>query len=223
MSDELDENARGSEETADDSQLAQPDVSLAPPTSGDHVETRATARTLGSAVASSSEATAKAKSEFAWNVHKYTDDYIRFADTKAGLVLTYSSALIGALYASRLHLRFTMTAPALWEFGDWLALLAYVLLFLGAGLAFLVVVPKLWGKGSPGLLFWDDILAHHSPEDLCGKFSTESETTLEEQLLCHQFVLSKVCSTKYWQLSAAMWLSGIGAAIAAGLLILGRQ
>jgi hypothetical protein len=47
--------------------------------------------------------------EFAWHVHTYTNEYVRFADTKAAAVLAISAGLIGGLFAAKAH-RFIMDA-----------------------------------------------------------------------------------------------------------------
>ena len=41
------------------------------------------------------------QNEFFWKVHSYTNEYIRFADTKAELVIGWTLALVGALRSGR--------------------------------------------------------------------------------------------------------------------------
>jgi hypothetical protein len=47
-----------------------------------------------------------AHGEFIWKVHPYTNDYIRFADTKAAAVIAWCVSLISLLFASKAHHRF---------------------------------------------------------------------------------------------------------------------
>src|SRR5437763_11946832 len=41
--------------------------------------------------------------EFLWKVHSYTNDYIRFADTKAGIALALVAGLLATLFGSKAH------------------------------------------------------------------------------------------------------------------------
>jgi len=45
--------------------------------------------------------------EFAWKVHAYTNDYIRFADAKAGVVITWCASLVALLFAAKAHHNWT--------------------------------------------------------------------------------------------------------------------
>lgn len=47
--------------------------------------------------------------EFLWNSHSYLNEYIRFADTKAEIVIGWTSAVIGALLASGFHKHFDVS------------------------------------------------------------------------------------------------------------------
>ncbi|MCY2926387.1 MAG: hypothetical protein NT031_13295 [Planctomycetota bacterium] len=52
--------------------------------------------------------------EFAWNTHRYLNEYIRFADAKAGVVIAVCSALVASLYAGKVYSFLMKTAPAGW-------------------------------------------------------------------------------------------------------------
>ena len=41
--------------------------------------------------------------DFLWKTHSYMNDYIRFADTKAAVVIALSTALLGGLIAAEAH------------------------------------------------------------------------------------------------------------------------
>jgi hypothetical protein len=57
-------------------------------------------RTRNALAAAPPDKNADATAKFLWDVHKYTNDYIRFADTKAAFVAAASTALIGTLVGS---------------------------------------------------------------------------------------------------------------------------
>jgi hypothetical protein len=49
--------------------------------------------------------------DFLWQVHEYTNEYIRFADTKAAFIVAASTALIGTSISSLILDSFLRKAP----------------------------------------------------------------------------------------------------------------
>src|SRR4051812_42300970 len=86
--------------------------------------------------------------EFAWKVHAYLTDQIKFADAKAGAVFTLGSAIVGGLWASHAH-RTLNSAPSSWGWRGTVAAVAFLLLFTGLISAALVVRPRLKSSQSP--------------------------------------------------------------------------
>src|SRR4029077_19894370 len=102
-----------------------------------------------------------AKREFLWNVHSYINNYIQFADTKAGFCVGIASALMAALFASKSHELFIRGAPSQYA-GHWtvlagISLAAFVLLAVSMGAAVMVVRPRAWVYSEKGFIFWNDI------------------------------------------------------------------
>jgi|SRR5208337_832171 len=120
--------------------------------------------------------------EFIWKVHDYTNNYIRFADTKAALVIVVASGLTASLYAAQAHHYFRLSRLSLHAASGWATLLGVgsLLAFLCLGgsifLAVLAVVPRLRlqpragrtlvqkplhssGEQPVGYVFWRSILA----------------------------------------------------------------
>ncbi len=94
-------------------------------------------------------APADANQEFAWKVHQYTNEYIRFADQKAGIVLAVETGLLAAAYAAKLHQacwpsRLTVSEATLYDTTvGVLSWLAFAGLGLGAIFALWAVAPRL--------------------------------------------------------------------------------
>jgi hypothetical protein len=42
--------------------------------------------------------------DYYWNIHSYTNEYIRFADEKAGIITLIQTGVIAAMYSTGLHL-----------------------------------------------------------------------------------------------------------------------
>lgn len=167
--------------------------------------------------------------EFAWRVHGYTNDYIRFADAKAGAVITWSAGLIAILVALKAHRHF-MDA----QFGtDWTAkatilcigtLLAFALLSAAVVCAFWVVKPRLWStearKGhDKGLIYWEMVRAHGSPAAYATAVQAASPSELAKASAEHTFVLGGIASRKFSWVDRSIIVGAAGSFLA-GLVAL---
>jgi len=154
-----------------------------------------------------------------WKVHGYTNEYIRFSDAKAGLILTYTSALIAGLYAAGLHHGFTTVAPVNWGWNGVLAASAFGLLILAAAIAAWSILPRLWSRQRIGFVFWESILAHGSADSFWTQLRGQSSEALVEHLAHHLFAIAGVCRRKYTLVSISLWIAGVGGLVGAGLLL----
>ena len=100
--------------------------------------------------------------DFLWQVHGYTNEYIRFADTKAAFIAAATSALIGTSISSSVLDSFLLKAPCLWYRSQWLALIGLLMLSLSTICSLAVVWPRLWNKTPVGFIFWESIAGHRS-------------------------------------------------------------
>src|SRR6516162_6744003 len=79
--------------------------------------------------------------EYLWKAHDYTNNDIRFADTKAVMAVGFCSALISGIFAAKLP-RFILAGPSLTNVGLYETLMgtgtALSLLLLGGGILFAV-------------------------------------------------------------------------------------
>ena len=164
--------------------------------------------------------------EFLWKVHAYTNDYIRFADAKAGFCAGVASALMGALFASRFQDFFTKALArdpgATWNLLAGASLLAFT--FLGASVvaAIAAIRPRLWTHSNKGFIFWESISSYRTAAEFGAAYETQTELELNACLSHHLYSLATICRRKYACVNAAIWLTTIGGAFAAIALLLNR-
>jgi hypothetical protein len=176
---------------------------------------------------------AKDTLEFAWKIHGYANEYIRFADGKAGAVMAWSAAMIGALFTAKIHHYFLV-----WPSWDWgwkptllgaVAVLAYLLLMGGVLHGVGAISPRLqpgplgqqgwkqwflslaskdawkesfrawWSPPAipPGLIFWDQIVAHGNQAAYWASLSAQQLEQLARAVTDHDYVLAQINSKKY--------------------------
>lgn len=156
--------------------------------------------------------------EFLWRVHNYTNEYIRFADTKAVAIIAWAGALIGAMFSKNAQLHFL--DGKLWSSSTslvaWATLLAYVLLAAAFGVAVFVLTPRLTrGDNSPQpneLIYWESIRQFKSAGDYL-----DAVTNAGDEVRCvgsHLYVLAGISRRKYRLLLASIPLAGVGTLLA---------
>jgi hypothetical protein len=153
--------------------------------------------------------------DFLWQVHEYTNEYIRFADTKAAFIVAASTALIGTSISSLILDSFLRKAPSLWYGSQWLAALGLLLLSISLLLSLWAIKPRLWNKTPIGFIFWESIFGHQSAT----KFSENiHKTTAHERtnaIAEHLFTLASVAKRKYAYVDYAIWVGGGGGVLTA--------
>ncbi len=156
---------------------------------------------------------------FLWNVHKYVNDYIRFADTKANIILGFSVALLGVLKATGAAVQLR-TPPQTWTLYSWSSFLAVALLVGAVCFAAISVVPRLQNPSGLGYLFWDAIGQHQSGKEFWEGLQGLKGEDLAKELAYHLFVICGIATKKYnWlRLSTASAVGGALAAVAAMIL-----
>lgn len=137
-------------------------------------------------------------------------DYIKFADAKAGLILT----LVGALGAVAGY-----TAPSTFgvakQAGD-----AAALVFLGAqgttavsvALVLYFTFEAVYPRSDPAhapLVSFPDIAAIKKPEDYAGMFARATLDEVLRDCALHNATLARVAMAKFMGLSRAMWWARI--------------
>ena len=157
--------------------------------------------------------------EFTWKTHDYVNAYIRFADTKAGVVIVFCSGLMAALYAAKVHIAILNTAPGVWGSIQVIGCFAWVVLVFAAVCAALVVLPRLTSQQPQGFIFWQSILAFKSADGFCQAYGARREAQLAEHLARHLYDLASVADRKYFWVGLSVW-SALGGSILAATAIL---
>lgn len=153
------------------------------------------------------------KRDFAWHTHEYINEYIRFADGKAGFVFTWASAFMGGLYSTGFHSGINCSAIGA------LRLLGILLLLVGIVCGFLAIIPNLTRTKSSGFVFWQRILAHGSAEKYAIQFKASDIESLETELATHLYELSSVAEKKYRRIAMSIWCTLAGSLLSTVLVL----
>jgi len=128
--------------------------------------------------------------EFAWRVNSYLNEYIQFADTKAGTIIIFFTFTIG-LYTSL-----------------WPREANFALLLIGVGLslipmllALVVITPRLPKPAHKGLLFWRNITEFKSSDDYCEALK---KAEYLKEITQQNYILAQVAHRKYTWLQWAI-------------------
>lgn len=156
--------------------------------------------------------------EFLWEVHKYTNEYIRFADTKAAFIAGASTALIGALVASSLFNSCLRLTPCNWSKSQWVAAIGLALLSTSLTLSILAIKPRLWNRTTIGYISWDSITGHGNPQKFSLAFHGLSAIERSTAISDHLFILAKIAKRKYAYVAYALATGAIGGALTAAVL-----
>jgi hypothetical protein len=157
--------------------------------------------------------------EFLWKVHGYTNDYIRFGDTKAGFCFGVASALIGALFVSKSHELFTKIGPSQWTAWSYVSLAAFLSLAVSIGATIIVIRPRLWTHEKKDFVFWGAISAFGTETEFGAEFAAQTPNELNTSLAHHLYSISRVCRRKYMWVTVAILAAVLGGALAVLLLL----
>jgi hypothetical protein len=157
--------------------------------------------------------------DYLWNLHKYTNDYVRFADTKAAAILGFCSGLMGVLYLAKNPKRLLSMAPVSWSLGDWALIAAFILLTVALVCVGMAIVPRLEGRQSRGFIYWDSALEHGAADTYWQRLTQHSSRQLNEHLAHHVYSVAAISSAKYRWASRAIRVAMVGASFAAVVLI----
>ena len=152
--------------------------------------------------------------ESIWKTHGYINEYIRFADQKAGALIGVSSAVLGAMVWADLPGKFKPPAGLFYQL---LIAIAFIALFISFVLAWWAIYPGLLSLKSsapetpdkPSPIFFEEIQGQ-TVESYVERTSLLSEEEWGNAAAKHCWQLSKVAHDKYYwiRLSARFWLVG---------------
>jgi hypothetical protein len=148
--------------------------------------------------------------EFLWEIHKYTNEYIRFADAKGAFVAAASTALIGSLVASSLFDSLFKKNPCRWGVVQWIGVAGLLLLTLSLIFAVLVIRPRLWNQESAGYIFWESIAGHKTPTAYSEATKKLAASERSTAISTHLFTLASVAKRKYRYVNLAVISAMVG-------------
>jgi hypothetical protein len=156
---------------------------------------------------------AESTDQFLWEVHRYTNEYIRFADTKAAFIAAISTALIGSLVSSSIFDSCFRKTPCLWSKLQWAGITGLLLLLAALALSVAAIRPRLWNKTSVGYIFWESVAGHGTAQAFSHAVRELPAQDRTTAISDHLFALATVAKRKYIYVSLAMF-----AGVAGGLL-----
>jgi hypothetical protein len=152
-------------------------------------------------------------SDFLWEVHRYTNEYIRFADTKAGFIAGVSAALVGSLVASSLFDSCFRMSFNQWSKMQWTGVLGMLLLSVSLALSIAAIRPRLWNPTSVGFIFWGSIAGHGSARRFTHAVHRLTEQEKNTAISDHLFVLAGIAKRKYAYVDYALYAGVAGGAL----------
>lgn len=158
--------------------------------------------------------------DFVWDVHKYTNDYIRFADTKAAFTAGASTALIGSLVASSIFDSFIRNGMRHWSFLQWTSLIGLLLLSTAVVLSIAAIRPRLWADVPIGFIYWGSIVRHGSAHRFAKEVHALTDGDRFEAVSQHLFTLASIAKRKYDFVDRAIFCGVFGGMLAGFALFL---
>jgi uncharacterized membrane protein YeaQ/YmgE (transglycosylase-associated protein family) len=166
-----------------------------------------------------SEATAKDRLDFLWKIHGYTNDYIRFADSKAGVVSAIIIALIGGVIASRSFDSLAQVSLEHWPIRVWWGAVALVVLLLSFACTILAIRPRLHSTVPKGFIFWTSVIEHGSDLNYAEECRKLTAHEMELNVSRHIFALAVICKRKYFWTNLAIIMGVVGGLMAGSLIL----
>jgi hypothetical protein len=151
--------------------------------------------------------TDKDRIEFLWRVNNYVNEYIRFADAKAQMVIGWTSALVGVLIASKLHHKINCSLLGM-TCGIGLLLLTGS--FISAVLA---TIPRNGPIRSSGVIYWKNINSFSTFDQYADHLRSMSEAELVDHTARQVFDISGIAEQKFLCVQRAIWLALAGSAL----------
>jgi len=167
--------------------------------------------------------TTKEAIEFAWKLHGYTNEYVRFGDPKAGIGLALVAGLIATLFTTKAHHCYSLSRLT-WFAAEWDATLiaffttlAFWILVVSAGFFIAAVNPRLYTetKGTPGMgklvIYYGDVAKKAGQSEYLRSLITLSDTEMLASVSDHTFILADIADRKFWYIKWGIWIGAVGA------------
>lgn len=161
--------------------------------------------------------TGKFQAEFAQFHEGYVRHYISLADTKAAWAFTVASGAL-AFVVGRTASKAELLDPQ-WSVKTALVWTAVSFLCLSALFSFLVIRPRRTVSSTDGIIFFGHVAAKASASAYVAAVTEYDQAALAAARLAHCYDVSRVCTSKYAALRAAIWSGIFGMAFALSQLL----
>lgn len=156
------------------------------------------------------------KIDYLWKIHEHLSENVRFADTKAGLIIIFVSTLIGALHTTGNTKRFYTYN---WSFREVLVIFVLSLMLVSIIFSVMVVLPRLLSSNAKGIIFWEGVLMHGSSSVYGEKIINVEKKELMNHLADQVYDLAIICALKYKYVKYSLWFAIPSALVGAFIIV----
>ncbi|MGV8948747.1 MAG: Pycsar system effector family protein [Candidatus Paracaedibacter sp.] len=139
--------------------------------------------------------------------HTYTREYIKNADNKSTFFFSIVSIFLGYLNANKTS-EMWMKPLCTWSILDLNSFITMIGLGISSIFFLLVIMPRLGGS-KRGLIYFNGVVEHNTPNDYAVNILNCSEDYLIQAKLEHCYELSKICQSKYLALQRGIFIGGV--------------
>lgn len=154
------------------------------------------------------------RSEFAWQIHNHVSEQIRLADSKAEMVIGWTTVVIGGLIAGNYPSRFAFTLVG------FLSILGLGLLVAAVVCALWVIFPRIPAKVPKGDIFWRRILQYSNWEEYAAALRSLGEEERVNRLADDTYQLCRICDKKFASVWYSLAFAAAGSALCGAIFIL---
>jgi hypothetical protein len=150
---------------------------------------------------------------FLWNQHSYVSDYIKFADAKAALIASGTTAIIGAAFGSRLKPGSVIALHAPRSVQGYLVVASFILLAASVVFSAWSIKPRLLTGKRLRPMSWVDIANYRDAEAFEAAHSKLGADELGAMLTQQIYFMSKICKRKHSFVAISLLLCTLGATL----------
>jgi len=143
----------------------------------------------------------------------YLTDNIKFADSKAGVLIGMDGLLLRAAidYIKSAGITFDSLLESATSVGRFSVILGSVFLIIGIVLSLAVVFPRRGSGARKGFVFWESIAKYPSADEYTKDVMNIADDELDRKMAEQQYFVSMTATKKYHMLRRAFWASSLGA------------
>lgn len=143
----------------------------------------------------------------------YLTDNIKFADSKAGVLVAIDGLLLRAAidYFNVTGITFESLLQSLTISERFSLIFGSACLIIGLVLSVAVVFPRRGSKAKRGFVFWESIARYPSANEYAKELMNITEDELDKKMAEQQYYVSLTATGKYKMLRWAFWASSVGA------------